>query len=104
MSEFFDRMKADHDGAQGPGAWKTLACAIFGAFTTSLYAFDDLRKITAPTLILTGDRDFCCSVEDAVTAFRMLPKGELAILPSHGHYIPDSAIQVTVEFLQRCKG
>src|SRR6266540_4355224 len=32
------------------------------------YAFDDLGKIEAPTLILCGDRDDLCSVEEAVTA------------------------------------
>ncbi len=102
MSDFFERMKADHDGAQGPGAWKTLVAAIFEALTSSPYSFEDLRKIAVPTLILTGDRDGSCSVEEAVTAYRMLSKGELAILPGHGHYIPDSAIQVTVDFLRKC--
>ena len=60
-----------------------------------------IRKITARTLILTGDRDFCCSVEEGIAAYRMLENGELAILPSHGHYLPDSAIETTVEFFRR---
>jgi len=54
--------------------------------------------------ILTGDRDDFCTVEQAVTAYRQLPDGELAILPGHGHYIPPSAIQTTVEFLTRRLG
>jgi pimeloyl-ACP methyl ester carboxylesterase len=103
MHDYCERMKADHDGAQGPGAWKKLVTAIFDALTTCSYTFDDLRKITAPTLILTGDRDVCCSVEEAVTAYRMLSNGELAILPKQGHWIPDAAVQVTIEFLQRCR-
>ena len=55
----------------------------------------------ADELVLTGDRDVCCSVEEAVTAFRMLSKGELAILPGEGHWLPDAAIDVTVDFLWR---
>jgi pimeloyl-ACP methyl ester carboxylesterase len=44
------------------------------------YAFDDLAKIGAPTLILVGDRDQFCSVEEAAQAFRSLRHGELAVL------------------------
>jgi fermentation-respiration switch protein FrsA (DUF1100 family) len=52
-------------------------------------------------VILVGDRDDFCSVEQATTAYRQLPMGELAILPGHGHYIPPAAIQTTVEFFAR---
>ena len=65
------------------------------------YTYADLAKITVPTLILAGDRDDFCTVEQAVTAYRQLPDGELAILPGHGHYIPPAAIQATVEFFTR---
>jgi pimeloyl-ACP methyl ester carboxylesterase len=101
MSSFLERLKADHGAAQGAGGWKALVTAMFDALTTSLHTFEDLRRITVPTLVLTGDRDMTCTVEEAVTAFRMLVKGELAILPGHGHYIPDSAIELTVDFLRR---
>jgi len=102
MGDFLERMKADHDGAQGPGAWKALVAALFDALVWCPLAFEDLRKITAPTLILTGDRDMSCSVEEAVTAYRMLHKGELAVLPNQGHWIPDSALEASIEFLRRC--
>src|SRR5262249_15021942 len=59
MGDFLQRLKADHLAAQGPGGWKSLLASLFGALTTpGPYMFEDLRKITAPTLILTGDRDF----------------------------------------------
>ena len=48
------------------------------------YTYEDLRKISGPTLILAGDRDNFCSVEEGVTAYRMLQHGELAILPDTG--------------------
>jgi pimeloyl-ACP methyl ester carboxylesterase len=65
------------------------------------YTFEDFRKISSPTLILTGDRDVVCSVEEGITAYRMLQQGELAVLPNHGHFISPSAVQVSIEFLER---
>jgi pimeloyl-ACP methyl ester carboxylesterase len=105
MGDFLDRMKRDHDGAQGPGAWRSLVVSLWDALKGPCgHTFEDMRKITAPTLVLTGDRDMCCSVEDAVTAYRMLSKGQLAILPNEGHSVPDAAIRETVDFLRKCAG
>jgi pimeloyl-ACP methyl ester carboxylesterase len=102
MPDFYRRLSADHVASQGPGGWKSLVAALFGALTSpGPYSFEDLRKIIAPTLILTGDRDFCCSVEEGVAAFRMLVKGELAILPNVDHTLPDEAIGASVSFLRR---
>lgn len=95
-------MQADHDGAQGPGHWKAVLADLFERGTQSPgYTVEDLRKITAPTLIMAGDRDFLCSVEEGVTAYRMLPDGELAVLPGVGHIITPSKVHVTVDFLLR---
>jgi pimeloyl-ACP methyl ester carboxylesterase len=95
-------MQADHDGAQGPGHWKTVIMDLFDRGTQSPgYTVEDLRKVTAPTLIMTGDRDFLCSVEEGVAAYRKLPDGELAILPGEGHVISPSKVQITIDFLSR---
>jgi pimeloyl-ACP methyl ester carboxylesterase len=102
MRAVFERMQADFDSAQGDGYWRTYVELFFPRTTRSPgYTSDDLRSLTAPTLILTGDRDFFCSVEEAVTAYRMLPQGELAILPNHGHVITPAAVQTAIEFLDR---
>jgi len=58
-------------------------------------------RISAPTLILTGDRDHFCSTEEAVTAFRRLPRGELAVLPAVGHFITPLAIDLATDFIRR---
>jgi pimeloyl-ACP methyl ester carboxylesterase len=98
--DFLRRLKAD-DG----GAWRTLLVEIFDRLATpSAARVEDLRNITAPTLLLIGDRDFLCPVEDAVQAFRMLSDGELAIVPGLGHQLSDTAIEVTIEFLRRRGG
>jgi pimeloyl-ACP methyl ester carboxylesterase len=94
--------QADHDGAQGPGHWKTVITEMFERITRSPgYTVEDLRKVTAPTLIMAGDRDHLCSVEEGVAAYRTLPDGELAILPGIGHVISPLKVQVSVDFLLR---
>jgi pimeloyl-ACP methyl ester carboxylesterase len=101
MGGFFERMKADHD-APGAVSLQTLLSGYFDRCTQSPgYTFEDFSKISAPTLILTGDRDVLCSVEEGVRAYRMLRQGELAVLPNHGHFISPSAVQVSIEFLER---
>jgi pimeloyl-ACP methyl ester carboxylesterase len=102
MRAMFELMKRDQDDGQGEGHWREYLRLSWDR-TTQLpgYTYADLAQITAPTLILTGDRDEFCTVEQAVATYRQLPDGELAILPGHGHYIPPSAIQTTLEFLTR---
>lgn len=102
MRPMFELMKRDQDSGQGDGHWRTYLRLSWDRCTQDPgYTYADLAKITAPTLILAGDRDDFCTVEQAVTAYRQLPDGELAILPGHGHYIPPAAIETTVEFFAR---
>jgi len=102
MRDVFQLMKADQDSGQGPGHWKTFLSLAFPRISKPPgYTFEDLRRITCPTLILAGDRDNFCSLEDGVTAYRMLRDGELAILPNTGHLITPAAIETTIEFFER---
>jgi pimeloyl-ACP methyl ester carboxylesterase len=102
MRPMFELMKRDQDAGQGDGHWRTYLRLSWDRTTSPPgYTYDDFRRITAPTLVLCGDRDDFCSVEDAVGAYRQLPDGELAIVPGHGHYIPPVAIETTIEFLER---
>jgi pimeloyl-ACP methyl ester carboxylesterase len=52
-----------------------------------------------PTLILVGDRDDLCSVEEAAVAFRNLGQGQLAVMPDIGHVISTGKIEALVSFL-----
>jgi pimeloyl-ACP methyl ester carboxylesterase len=105
MRPLFELMKRDQDEGQGDGHWRTyLELAWERVIGFSGYTYVDFASITAPTLILCGDRDEFCPVETAVAAYRQLPDGELAILPGHRHYIPPAAIEATVEFLERRAG
>lgn len=102
MRRMLRLMQADHDGAQGPGYWKTMLAETFDRCTQSPgYTIDDLRRISVPALILTGDRDHFCSVEEGVAAYRALPLGELAVLPGVGHVIPPLKVQIATDFMRR---
>lgn len=102
MGAMFRLMQADQDGAQGPGHWKQYVRLAFDRLTRPVgYRFGDLRAISVPTLMLAGDRDQFCTVEDGAKAFRALPRGELAILPNTGHIITNAKVRTSIEFLRR---
>ncbi len=102
MAATFATMQADYDSAQGTGHWRRYLQLFFDRATRSPgYTFDDYRAITSPTLILTGDRDHFCSVEEGVIAYRSLSRGELAVLPDTDHAITPAIIDTTVDFLLR---
>ena len=53
----------------------------------SLYDLaDKMRRITAPTLIMTGDEDWSC-LEPAVLMKRTIPTSGLVVMPNAGHLI-----------------
>ena len=71
--------------------------------------FFDLRgllpSITCPTLVLYPDRSSIFDVDQAVSFYRHLPKGELAILPNCGHNTyenqPKEYTELILNFLKR---
>jgi len=98
----FELMKADHDGAQGAGHWKTVIAQTFDRVTQPHgYTLENMRAITVPTLILTGDRDPFCTVEEGAAACRALQAGQLAVMPDTGHLITPAAVRATIEFFER---
>ena len=81
LRAMFDLMKADHDSAQGPGHWKTVIARTFNRVTQPHgYTVENLKAITVPALILTGDRDPFCTIEEGTAVYRALPAGALAVL------------------------
>jgi pimeloyl-ACP methyl ester carboxylesterase len=102
MRPMFELMKRDQDAGQGKGHWRTYLRLAWDRTTNHPgYRYADLTRINVPTLILAGDRDDFCSVEQAVEAYRQLPDGELAVLPGHDHHIPPAAVETTIEFFER---
>src|SRR3954467_15352852 len=69
----------------------------------SLYELiDDMRKITTPTLIVTGDEDDPC-IEPGVLMKRTIPTSGLVVIPQAGHTIniedPEAFNRAVGEFL-----
>jgi hypothetical protein len=48
-----------------------------------------------------GDRDYYCTPEEGVAAYRTLPHGELSILPHLDHAITPLVREVALDFLLR---
>jgi pimeloyl-ACP methyl ester carboxylesterase len=95
-------MKADYDDGQGLGHWRTYIGQFFDrSAAPAAYGVGDLAAITAPTLIVTGDRDMFCSVELACTVYRTIAGSELSIVPNTGHEITPAVIDAMVDFLLR---
>ena len=102
LRAMFELMKSDHDNAQGAGHWKTVVAQTFDRIAQPHgYILDDLRTITVPTLVLTGDRDPFCTVEEGAAACRALQTGQLAVLPDTGHLITPAAVEAIIDFFQR---
>jgi pimeloyl-ACP methyl ester carboxylesterase len=102
MKAVFELMKTDQDSGQGPGHWRTYLSTTFDRWTTwPGYGFSDLQGIEVPALVLVGDRDDFCSVEEGCQTFRSLPLGELAVLPDTGHEITRGKVAVLTDFLSR---
>ena len=102
MTAMFELMKTDEDGGQGEGHWADYLRLAFHRTTRPTgYTYEDFAKITAPTLILVGDRDEFCTLDEAVVAFGKLPQGELAALPGTGHVISPGKVATTIDFFAR---
>jgi len=78
-----------HDPVQGRGAWERLLPAI----ARDVAAHEppgpgDLHSISAPTLVVVGDRDPFVPVDQAWALKRQLPDARLFVAPDCGHEVP----------------
>ncbi len=56
-----------------------------------------IRSIQTPTLLIAGDRDPYNRTEKMVEIYRLLPQGQLALIPGCGHVVLDCKPQLTIE-------
>ena len=69
----------------GPDHWMVmLRKCYFMWIEPVVIAPNDLKRISAPVLVMSGDHDFT-SLEETVELYRGLPHGQLMILPATGH-------------------
>jgi len=65
--------------------------------------YENLSKITAPTLIIAGDSDQIIPHENSKILASHIPNSKLVILPNTGHVMIEAGIQphtLSIEFLQ----
>ena len=92
MPQFVELLRMAH--SQGHEHWKTLLAQLsYEMLKPTLPSHDDLKKITAPTLIIWGDRDQFLPVEDALELYRLLPNAELAVLPNTDHSLTRTKVE-----------
>jgi pimeloyl-ACP methyl ester carboxylesterase len=72
--------------APHPEDWPTLVAKMAQlALAFKGWSSTDIRSISAPTLVIAADRDIV-RIEHTVELFRMLPHGQLAVLPGTNHF------------------
>ena len=77
-----------HDPVQGEGAWELLLASVGAAIATvPLPEPADLRGVTAPALVMVGDRDPLVPVDQAWRLARQLRDGRLLVAPDCGHAV-----------------
>ncbi len=106
VPEFTAALKAAHSPVYGENYWEELLRNISKMWTNpDEFPQKRIRNITVPTLIIQGDRDEAVPLEDAVNIYKMIPKGELAIIASadHGSIITQAPrfAKIMLEFLKR---
>ena len=85
LGGFFATVKAVHREAKGPDGLRRYLTQMSELWHgVPDYTDEQLSSITAPTLVISGDRDFP-SLDDSLRLYRLLPRGELAVVPSASH-------------------
>ncbi|MEZ4654204.1 MAG: alpha/beta hydrolase [Candidatus Eisenbacteria bacterium] len=90
-----DTLRSLHDPQGGPDAWRTVLRRVKELVATEPASFDleAVRAVTAPTLVICGDRDPLVPLEDAVTLYRSIPASALWIVPGATHLISAETIR-----------
>jgi pimeloyl-ACP methyl ester carboxylesterase len=99
-------MRQAHRHVYGSEHWKNVLrwCAKLWLTPFGLTAAD-FAKITAPTVLMNGDRDPYFPVEETVEMFRMIAPAEMTIFPGADHSVPltqpEAFARTLITFLER---
>lgn len=85
----FNIIREIHTEYHGEDYWTRLLHQLSELFWTPLdYSRSDFELISAPTLIILGDKDNLIPIEQATDMHTMIPNASLAIAPNAGHGLP----------------
>lgn len=86
LGPYFEQIKVAHAHHYGPDYWKAFLSQISELWLTlPHYSERQLASISAPTLVIMGDRDHLGGVDEANRLYRHLGAGELSIIANVGH-------------------
>ena len=84
----------------GSEKWKKTLESVVKLWYDKLgYPGDRIKAITGSVLIISGDRDSGIPVEHAISMYRMISKGELAIMPNADHGIARNDVELFCELI-----
>ncbi len=80
-----------------PEEWEPLIRELERMYSAPIYVpQEQVRAIQAPTLIMAGDHDYYNRPEHIVEIFRLLPNGQMALIPGCGHVVLDCKPEVVI--------
>ena len=89
--------------ALDPGYWPKIYDKL-GSIRWQGFSNQELASIKAPMLVILGDYDFA-RLEHAVETVKLIPKAELAVIPSASHFAlfsePERVIPIVKYFLEK---
>ena len=88
----------------GPNHFSTVFTKVKNLWLTEpTLKMNDLKKITAPTLVMAGEND-CISHEHTVKFYESLPNAHLSIIPEATHSVmkefPEKVNAIILDFLK----
>jgi pimeloyl-ACP methyl ester carboxylesterase len=104
--EWAARLEQLHNTHHGHGYWPALLRQMLPFWRVEPnYTLEQLGQITAPTLLIAGERDNFGHLDQQVAMRRAIPRAELCIAPVAGHFVmndqPELFQLVTLDFLRR---
>src|SRR5215212_11442174 len=106
LPEWAARLAVLHDTHHEPGYWQQLMRQMQPLWPVQPdLTLDQLSEITAPALLIAGERDGFGHIDQQVAMRRAIPHAELCILPAAGHDVlndqPELFRLAAIDFLHR---
>lgn len=103
MGGFYETLRSSHEHAQSDEDFRAYLAEISALwYSVSAYTDEQLASIAVPALVIVGDRDGV-SVDESLRLYRLLPRGELSVIPNADHGAGDKKVfwDAVLDFLAR---
>jgi pimeloyl-ACP methyl ester carboxylesterase len=103
MGDWWDTLRTAHHHARSDEAFRAYLAQISELwYSVPAYTDAQLASITAPSLVIAGDRDKP-SLDDSLRLYRLLPHAELAVVPNADHGAGEKPLfwELVKDFLSR---